>query len=136
MIVFSLRCAADHEFDAWFRDGEAFETQSAAGEIACPDCGDTEVTKAPMAPRLARARDAEKAPRPAQIRKALVEFRRHVEANCENVGPRFAEEARRIHYGESERRGIYGEASSEDARGLAEEGIEFGRIPWPARTDA
>src|SRR5476649_1842787 len=105
MILFALRCAADHEFEGWFRDGATFDRQSAAGKIACPHCGDKSVTKAPMAPRVARSRDAD-APSPAQIRTALQELRRHIEANCDYVGERFAEEARRIHYGESDPRGI------------------------------
>src|SRR6266849_3201248 len=107
MILFALRCAGDHEFEGWFRDGAAFDRQSAAGTIVCPQCGDNGVVKAPMAPRVARSRN--------------------VEANCDYVGERFTEEARRIHYGESDPRGIYGEASVEDAKGLAEEGIEVNR---------
>jgi hypothetical protein len=136
MILFALRCAADHEFEGWFRNGAAFETQSAAGEIVCPSCGSKDVAKAPMAPHLARSRKDEGAPGPAQIRKALEEVRRQVEANCDYVGDQFAEEARRIHYGEADARNIYGEASAEDAKTLSEEGIEFTRIPWPSRTDA
>jgi hypothetical protein len=136
MILFALRCAADHRFDGWFPDGAAFDKQSAAGKIACPQCGDRSVAKAPMAPRVARSRAAGAAPSPAQIRLALTELRRQIETNCENVGERFAEEARRIHYGESDPRGIYGEASADDAKDLAEEGIEVKRIPWLPRTDA
>ena len=136
MILFALRCAVDHEFEGWFRDGATFDRQSAAAKITCPHCGDTTVTKAPMAPRPMRSRDAEAAPSPVQIRKALQELRRHVETNCDYVGERFAEEARRIHYGESGARGIYGEATADDAKDLADEGIEVGRIPWLPRTDA
>jgi hypothetical protein len=136
MILFALRCAAGHEFEGWFRDGVAFDRQSAGGKISCPRCGDTAVTKAPMAPRVARSRSAEATPSPAQLRKALQELRRHIETNCDNVGERFAEGARRIHYGESDSRGIYGEASADDARDLAEEGIEISRIPWLPPTDA
>jgi hypothetical protein len=136
MILFALRCAAGHEFEGWFRDGVAFDRQSAGGKISCPRCGDTAVTKAPMAPRVARSRSAEATPSPTQLRKALQELRRHIETNCDNVGERFAEEARRIHYGESDSRGIYGEASADDARDLAEEGIEVSRIPWLPPTDA
>lgn len=136
MILFALRCAVDHEFEGWFRDGATFDKQSAAGKIACPHCGDRAVIKAPMAPRVARSREALSAPSPTQVRAALAELRRQIETNCENVGERFAEEARRIHYGESDPRGIYGEASTDDARDLAEEGIEVNRIPWLPRTDA
>lgn len=136
MILFALRCAADHEFEGWFRDGAAFDRQSAGGKISCPQCGDTSVTKAPMAPRVTRSRAAEATPSPAELRKVLQELRRHVETNCDYVGERFVEEARRIHYGESDPRGIYGEASADDAKDLAEEGIEVARIPWVPPTDA
>ena len=136
MILFALRCAAEHEFEGWFRNGAAFEAQSAAGEIACPVCGDSTIEKAPMAPHVGRAAKDVEAPSPEQMRKALEEVRRQVESNCDYVGDRFAEEARRIHYGEADRRGIYGEATADDAKTLHEEGIEFARIPWPRTTDA
>jgi hypothetical protein len=113
-----------------------FDKQSAGGKITCPQCGNNDVTKAPMAPRVARSRKAEATASPAQLRTALQELRRHVETNCDYVGERFAEEARRIHYGESDPRGIYGETSAEDAAGLADEGIEVSRIPWLPRSDA
>jgi hypothetical protein len=94
MILFTLRCSADHEFEAWFRDGAAYEAQAAAREIACPECGDAEVEKAPMAPSLARARSE---PSPADMRRMLQQVRRHVESNFDYVGEKFAEEARKIH---------------------------------------
>jgi hypothetical protein len=136
MILFALRCAAEHEFEAWFRNGATFESQSAAGKIACPVCGDPKVGKAPMAPRVARSRKGDTAPTPVQMRQTLLELRREVEAKCDYVGDRFAEEARRIHYGETDKRSIYGEANADDAKSLSEEGIDFSRIPWPAATDA
>ncbi len=137
MILFALRCAADHEFEGWFRDGATFDRQSAGGKITCPRCGDTSVSKAPMAPRVARSRaEATPSPSPVQLRKVLQELRRHIETNCDYVGERFAEEARRIHYGETDPRGIYGEASADDAQDLAEEGIEVKRIPWVPPADA
>jgi hypothetical protein len=136
MILFALRCAHGHEFEGWFRDSSGFEAQLDAAEIACPDCGDTSVEKAVMAPRLKRSREAKLSPvAPAEMRKALTELRRQIEANCDYVGSRFAEEARRIHYGETDPRGIYGEASTEESRELADEGISFGRIPWVPHTD-
>jgi hypothetical protein len=136
MIVFTVRCARQHEFEAWFHDSEGFEAQREAHEIACPHCGDTEIEKALMAPHVGRSRAGLPDISPAQLRAALVEMRRQVEANCDYVGPRFAEEARRIHYGEADPHGIYGEASAEDASELADEGIKFGRIPWIGPTDA
>jgi hypothetical protein len=136
MILFTLRCANKHEFEAWFRDGDSFEAQQAAVEISCPVCGDSSVDKAVMAPRLTRSRDAP--PSIASIvemRKALVELRRQIETHCDYVGPRFAEEARRIHYGETDAHGIYGEATESESRELADEGIKFGQIPWIPPTD-
>lgn len=166
MIRYALRCDKDHSFDSWFRDSAAFDALAAAGALSCPECGSATVSKAIMAPRLGRRRaepaevieapaaavPAAPAPATAQgpkpapagavlpegdkLRVLLRELRRQVEANCDYVGPAFAEEARRIHKGESDRRGIYGEASPEEAEALAEEGIEVGRIPWLPRDDA
>ena len=136
MILFSLRCAAGHEFEGWFQDGDGFAAQQKVGEIACPECGDAQVEKAVMAPRIGRSRGKTPAISPAQMRAALVELRRQVETNCDYVGERFAEEARRIHYREVDPHGIYGEATSEESRELAEEGISFGQIPWIPTTDA
>ena len=137
MILFKLRCATGHEFEAWFRDGATFDRQSARNEIACPDCGDTAIAKAPMAPRVARAAGGDKAPpSPHQLRRLLQQLRRQVETNCEHVGERFAEEARRIHNGEAPARGIYGDASEQDATKLAEDGIPVARIPWVPASDA
>ena len=135
MILFTLRCVHGHEFEAWFRDGDGFEAQRKAGEIGCPECGDTSVEKAVMAPRLARSRQMP-AISPAQFRAALIEMRRQIETNCDYVGPRFAEEARRIHYGEIDPHSIYGEATDAESRELDDEGISFGRIPWIPTTDS
>ena len=136
MILFTLRCAHGHEFEGWFRDGDGFESQRQAGEIACPECNGTSVEKAVMAPRLGCSRDAMPAISPAQFRAALVELRRQIETNCDYVGNRFAEEARRIHYREIDPHSIYGEASEDESRELTEEGISFGRIPWIPPTDS
>jgi hypothetical protein len=135
MIRFSLRCKADHEFEGWFRDGDTFEAQQQVGEIACPECGDTAVEKALMAPAISRGKGAAPQLTPAQMKTMLFALRHQVEKNCDYVGERFAEEARRIHYGEADPHGIYGEASEDESRELADEGIEFGRIPW-IQTDA
>lgn len=133
MILFTLKCHSDHTFEAWFKDGATYERQARAGTIACPQCGDSRVEKAPMAPRLAKSAPASDA---AELRRALQLLRKHVETHCDHVGDRFAEEARKIHYGESPARGIYGEASAEEARQLADEGVAFGRIPWVPTSDA
>jgi hypothetical protein len=136
MILFMLRCSKDHEFEAWFRDGEAYAAQHEAGEISCPLCGDTAVEKAVMSPRLGRSREVTPATAIAQMRAALFELRHQIETRCDYVGPRFAEEARRIHYGETDPRGIYGEATDTESRELADEGIKFGQIPWIPPTDS
>src|SRR5215204_901412 len=136
MILFTLRCSSGHEFEAWFRDGDGFEAQQKAGEIACPDCGETQCEKALMAPNIARSRKNAPPMSPAQMRAALVELRRQVETNCDYVGERFAEEARKIHYGEADPHAIYGEATAEESHELTEEGISFGRIPWVSPSDA
>jgi hypothetical protein len=136
MILFALRCANDHEFEAWFRDSEGFAAQHNAGEIICPICGDTAVEKAVMAPRVGRSREMSPAGALAKMRQTLIDMRRQIETHCDYVGPRFAEEARRIHHGEADARGIYGEATDAESRELADEGIKFGQIPWLPPTDA
>jgi hypothetical protein len=138
MIVYQLRCAKRHEFEAWFRDSAAFDAQSRRGAVECPRCGDTQIEKAPMAPRLGKGQEAEGAKAGARavagkVAEAMIELRRRVEENCEYVGPKFPEEARRIHYGEAEERGIYGEATREEATELKEEGVRVYRLPLPRR---
>ncbi len=151
MIRFTLRCQKGHEFEAWFRNGDTYDRQAKRGEVRCPDCGSPKVTKAIMAPaigkgarRAAAEVPAAETPAPAaaapeagevhvagKLREALREMRSFIEKNAEYVGPRFAEEARKMHKGEADERSIYGEASDAEAEALKEEGIEFGRIPWP-----
>jgi hypothetical protein len=136
MILFKLRCADGHEFEAWFRNNAAYDRQRTRGEIACPECGDGTVEKAPMAPRLARAHREAAPPSPVEMRRALQELRQQVETNCDYVGPKFADEARRIHRGEAKARGIYGEATPAESTALADEGIEVASIPWIPPNDA
>lgn len=135
MILFELRCGNDHHFEGWFRDNSTYDAQAAAGEIACPICGDTNVAKAIMAPRLNKATgqalDVKDLAR--EMRRLLGEIRQKVEDNCDYVGDKFAEEARKIHYGDSEPRGIYGETTEEEAEELEEEGVAVHRIPWVGR---
>lgn len=135
MILYDLKCGKGHVFEAWFRDGDMAERQIAGRKLSCPDCGATKVSKAPMAPRIGKSAPLssaqhEMAVKAAELRKGLKELRAKVEANCDYVGGQFAEEARKIHYGETEERGIYGETSDDEARDLAEEGVPFARIPW------
>ena len=165
MIHYQLRCAQDHGFDGWLRDSAAFDEQAGHGLLECPVCGDHAVQRALMAPAVARLPAPQLAPPhpggrppveasdaaagvaapgptvaaggglPAATRAALQRLRAEIERSCEYVGSDFAEEARRIHSGESARRGIYGDASEEQAERLAEEGIEVARIPWVPRAD-
>lgn len=142
MILFNLKCAKDHVFEGWFRNGDAYEKQAQSKTISCPICGSRKVEKAPMAPRIAKrdekavARQQAEAQRAALLMAALRELRAKVEAESDYVGDRFAEEARRIHYGEAESRSIYGESTEEEAEELREEGIPFTRIPWVPRHDS
>ncbi len=133
MIKYDLKCEQDHRFEGWFRNSAGFDEQRDAGEVACPECGSVKVEKAIMAPRLPGKANAQPA---AAIRKELVKLREAVERDCDYVGPGFAEEARKIHYGETEARSIYGETSSEDAKALSEEGVTFARIPWVPKENA
>lgn len=142
MILYNLRCAEDHEFEAWFKDSGTYNSQVEAGEVACPVCGDARVGKAIMAPRLSRSarKGAGETPDPAEMRSryvgALREMRRQVEQNCDYVGPEFAAEARKIHNGETDERNIYGEATEDETKTLIDEDVPFGRIPWVPRDDA
>ena len=127
MILYELRCPADHRFEGWFRNSDAFETQQSAHEIACPVCGDKDVDRALMAPAVGRKTNS--LPDPAKALTLLRTLRKVVEESHENVGDRFAEEARKIHYGETEHRSIYGEASPSEAKELHDEGIAFHPLP-------
>ncbi len=147
MILYQLRCGNGHEFEAWFRDSITYDSQAKGGDVACPFCSDTRVGKAVMAPNIAPGRSNTRegqhqiAETRAQevaekILNAVNSIREHVEETCEDVGDQFAEEAKRIHYGEAEERSIYGEATDEEAEDLDEEGIEFYRLPMSPRRDS
>src|SRR5436190_14362202 len=134
MILYRLRCSAGHEFESWFKDSKTYERQEKKSLIGCAVCGDSKVERAIMAPRLGKGgkdkpvevQAGVPAPAPVpspqeqqmaalarhmpkELREALTKVREQVEKNCEHVGNKFAEEARKIHYGESEKRGIYGQ---------------------------
>jgi len=140
MIVYDLKCRDGHQFEAWFRDSGAYDAQVDAGDVLCPVCGCANVQKALMAPNLsrgeARAPAIQVDERTVQVRRALGELRSQIEANCDYVGERFPEEARRIHYGESDPRGIFGESTTEEAEALKEEGVQVQRIPWLPRENS
>jgi hypothetical protein len=158
MIRYNLVCAKGHEFESWFANSAAYDKQARRGLLECPHCGSSKVDKALMTPRLARTRKSDvaisappeavatpepaatPAPEPAapvavispqerELRAKLKELREHLVANAENVGQRFPEEARKMHYGEKKHRSIYGTASPDDAKALHEEGIEFAPLP-------
>lgn len=164
MIHYQVRCSSGHEFDGWFKDSTTFDRQTRRGLVECPVCGDRKIARALMAPALPRAAEVPPelpAPAPApqqasapqqapatpakvvsgngmpdQMRAVLQRMRAEIESNCDYVGPGFADEARRIHRGETVRRGIYGEASKEEAESLHEEGIPVSRIPWVDRAES
>jgi hypothetical protein len=136
MILFELRCSQGHAFEAWFRDGAAYEQQAAAGAISCAVCGDGSVTKALMAPAVATGAAKLDPEQAAAAMRGWRKVQEHIEKNFDHVGPRFAEEARKMHYGEVEKRSIYGDASTSEAKELRDEGIPVGQIPWLPRQDS
>jgi hypothetical protein len=133
MIVYNLRCKNSHEFEGWFRDSAAFDEQATGRKLLCPICETRKVEKAIMAPALSGAVGQEKsAPSPDEMRKMrqfMTGLRKHITDNAENVGPKFPDEARKIHYGETEERPIYGEATLEEAKELMEEGVDVAPLP-------
>lgn len=134
MIRFSLHCDKDHEFEGWFGSSADFDEQSERGLIECPTCGSRQIGKALMAPAVAVSRDKPARPLAMDPEKRVMmrklrEMVQAVKRNSEDVGDRFADEARKIHHGEAEVRGIIGQASSDDARSLIEEGIEIAPLP-------
>jgi len=158
MIRYALACSKGHTFDSWFQNSAAYDKQAKRGLVECPVCGDSKVEKALMAPTLSgtkkRGRPAMPASIPApaaeaapaavsetpapvammspeerEFRTKLKELRDHLTKNADNVGRKFPEEARKMHYGEAEHRSIYGEASPQEAKDLHEEGIEFHPLP-------
>lgn len=159
MILFNLKCAHDHRFEAWFANGQAYERLVEAGEITCPQCGDQSVTKAPMAPNIhtRRAHHRERPTTPApesappqqatdapatseppasltdgsetKVWQVMQQLRQAVVENYDNVGDKFVEEARAIHEGTVEKRDIYGQATLEEARELLEDGVPV--LPLP-----
>lgn len=144
MKVLDLRCANGHGFEGWFGSDEDFMDQNGRGLIECPMCADKVISRMPSAPRLNLSGAREPAapapaaapapgaePTPADLQAAWLQAVRHMMVNTEDVGERFAEEARRIHYGETEHRGIRGEATPQERQALADEGIEVFSIPVP-----
>lgn len=134
MIRFSLICDSEHEFEAWFRSSDDFETQKKRGFVDCPSCGSHKVEKALMAPAVSTARKQEKVALAMgeEQRRMMTQMKtiaEKIRANADYVGDKFAEEARKIHFGEADQRGIYGEATLEEAKSLAEDGVDFMPVP-------
>jgi hypothetical protein len=131
VIVYNLRCAQGHDFEAWFRSSGAYEEQDTGGKLVCPMCDSRKVKKAPMAPALTGS-VGQKRSAPEEMRKMrqfMTGLRKYVEQNADYVGPRFPDEARKIHYGETEERQIYGEASLQEVKELVEEGVDIAPLP-------
>ena len=139
MKVLDLRCTNGHGFEGWFGSEEDFMDQNGRGLVECPLCADRVIVRMPSAPRLnlsgarepATAASPQAPAAPADLQAIWMQAVRHVMANTEDVGPRFAEEARRIHYGEVDVRGIRGEATPAETKALREEGVEFASLPVP-----
>jgi hypothetical protein len=144
MKVLNLQCSHAHGFEGWFGSEDDFQDQLARGLVECPLCGDTGISKLPSAPRLnLGAGEPAAAPAPAQgkqevmsapnaeLQAAWMQLVKQVMTQTEDVGENFAEEARKIHYGESEERGIRGQASKEETQALLEEGINVLPLPIP-----
>jgi hypothetical protein len=149
MIRYNLRCERGHAFESWFQSSSAYEAQEKRKLVNCPICGSAKVERAIMAPQIVskKGRDST-APAPAvttgvsapastplmmaperELRAKLKELRDHIVKNADNVGERFPNEARKMHYGDIEHRPIYGEASPDEARSLIEEGVEVSPLP-------
>ena len=149
MIRYSLRCERGHGFESWFQSSSAYDSQVKRKLVTCPACGSAKVEKAIMAPQIVskKGRDsAASAPAAStdvtasgstplmmaqerELRAKLKELRDHIVKNADNVGERFPNEARKMHYGDIEHRPIYGEASPDEARALIEEGVEVSPLP-------
>ncbi len=131
MIVYKLRCENSHEFEGWFKDSAVFAKQAAEGKLVCPVCETRKVEKALMAPAVAgtKKRDVSSPGELKRARQFMTGLRKYVQEHAEYVGPRFPEEARKIHYGETEERHIYGEATVREAHELIEEGVDVAPLP-------
>ncbi|MGS0895463.1 DUF1178 family protein [Burkholderia stagnalis] len=133
MKVLDLQCPHGHRFEGWFASADEFEAQLSRKLVECPVCGATEVSRMPSAPRLNLSGATQAAPAdPRALQAQVMRALREVLEKTENVGERFAEEARRIHYNEAPARSIRGVTTSEDAQALAEEGIDVMPLPIPA----
>jgi hypothetical protein len=134
VITYALICGNEHKFDAWFRNAQAYEDQHARGIVTCPICASSAVEKAMMAPAVSRTNSDKVAlssghPEHAQLIETMRALRTKMISEADNVGDKFAEEARKIHFKEVEARGIYGEATREEVSSLLEDGVDFMPLP-------
>lgn len=143
MITFNLRCRNEHLFEGWFNSSEDFERQQQVGLIQCPICGATEIDKGLQTPSLLLKKTATPSKRKGktvrvtrqEAEKALYKLSQYVQQHFEDVGTQFPDEARKIHYGEREKHGIYGQTTPEEEKELKEEGIPIMKIPAPPKFD-
>jgi len=126
MIKYALICDRNHDFEGWFSDSAAYDDQSAAGLVECPECGSSEVRKALMAPAVATSRSREAA---ASMQEMAAKVRAHIRSNYDYVGEDFATEARAIHDGDKPERLIYGETTPEESKALQEDGVPVSPLP-------
>ncbi len=133
MIKYRLICESEHEFEGWFRDSADYDAQSEDGLLECPLCATTDIRKAVMAPAIAKRRSSTPSAKKSAFLKEMAEAasraRKYVESNFDYVGDKFPEEARKIHYGETDPRGIYGEATGREVKDLVEEGVSVAPLP-------
>lgn len=143
MILFDLICKHSHRFEAWFPSSEQYDKQRKRGLVKCPYCNTTSVKKAIMAPNVQVSKTSKVQPKSIlqenkdiETIKKIKKIKKYIEMNTENVGTRFAEEARKIYYGEKKARPIRGEATQNETKQLEEEGVPYTRLPWASKEDA
>ena len=143
MILFDLKCKNGHRFEAWFPSNSKYEYQVKRNLILCPNCNTSKIEKSLMAPNINLGKNtkitkkaSEKADEKNIMEKEIRKFKKYIEKNTDNVGKNFAEEARKIYYGEKKSRSIRGETTNEEAKELLEEGVPFSKLPWNTKEDA
>ena len=143
MILFDLECEKSHKFECWFASSANYEEQSKNKMIICPYCNSTKIQKSLMAPNIntkSTSKNSKKGNKQKlmqnNLENQIKKFKKYIEKNTDNVGKSFAEEARKIYYGETKSRPIRGESTEKEAQELAEEGIPFSQLPWQSKEDA
>ena len=142
MILFDLKCDKEHKFECWFASSANYEEQLKNKMIVCPYCNSTKIEKAIMAPNINtksaknNIKDKKVIETQKTLEKKIKKFKKYIEKNTDNVGKNFAEEAKKIYYGETKPRPIRGESTEKETQELVEEGIPFSRLPWQSKEDA